>query len=93
MGPMKLRRNGRASLHAKLTLVYTTVIVLLVVVAGLVYAIMTTTSINAYAAAQAEQSARAFGSTLADAVSLENQSALRARSEAAHAMLSTLDER
>jgi len=90
---MKLRRNGRASLHAKLTLVYTTVIVLLVVVAGLVYAIMTTTSINAYAAAQAEQSARAFGSTLADAVSLENQSALRARSEAAHAMLSTLDER
>lgn len=90
---MKLLRNGRASLHAELTLVYTTVIVLLVVVAGLVYAVMTTTSINAYAAAQAEQSARTLGATLADAVSLENQGALRARSEAAHAMLSTLEDR
>ncbi|MFW6313798.1 MAG: diguanylate cyclase domain-containing protein, partial [Spirochaetota bacterium] len=90
---MKFRCNGRASLHAKLTLVYTIVIVLLVVIAGLIYGLMTTTSIRSYAAAQAEQSARTFGVTLADALILENQGALRARGEAAHATMSTLEQR
>jgi len=89
---MKLRRNGRASLHAKLTVIYTVVIVLLVVIAGLVYGLMAANLVDSYAAAQAEQSARTFGATLADAVSLENQGALRARSEAAHATVSMLEQ-
>ncbi len=62
----------------------------IVVAAGLIYGLMTASSIRAYAQAEALESAETLGVTLADAIYLENQGALRARGEAAAATLTTL---
>ncbi|MFW5684287.1 MAG: cache domain-containing protein, partial [Spirochaetota bacterium] len=64
-----------------------------VVVAGLIYGVMTAASIRAYGLEEASQSAETLGVTLADAILLENQGALRARGEAALALVSSIDER
>ncbi len=57
---------------------------------GLIYGLMTASSIRAYAQAEALESAETLGITLADAIHLENQGALRARGEAAAATLTAL---
>ncbi len=80
-------RVARAPLHAKLALVYTLVITLFVVGAGLTYGWFTTSWIRSYTIAEAQESAETLGVTLADAVLLENQGALRARAEASAAVI------
>lgn len=88
-----VRRARRAPLHAKLTLVYTLVISVFVVVAGIIYGSMTAASIRNYAREEASQSAETLGVTLADGILLENQGALRARGDAALAVISTMGRR
>ncbi|MFW5814459.1 MAG: EAL domain-containing protein [Spirochaetota bacterium] len=62
----------------------------IVVAGGLIYGLMTAASIRAYAHDEALESAQTLGITLADAILLENQSALRARGEAAAATIAAL---
>ena len=70
---------------------YSLVISIFVVASGLMYGLMTASWLRAYAISEARESAETLGVTLADAVLLENQGALRARSEGAMAMIDWLD--
>lgn len=87
-----VRRVARAPLHAKLALVFTFVITLFVVGAGLTYAWFTASWIRSYTIAEAQDSAETLGVTLADGVLLENQGALRARAEASAAVIELMHE-
>lgn len=84
------RRSIRAPLHIQLTIAYAVVVSVIVVAGGLVYGLMTAASIRAYAQEEALESAETLGITLADAILLENQGALRARGEASAATIATL---
>lgn len=81
-----------APLHATLTIVYSLVILVFFVGAGIAYTILTARSIRDYASEEASEAATTLGATLADAIVLENQGALRARGEAALAILRSMHD-
>ncbi len=87
-----LRRIARAPLHAKLALVYTLVVTVFVVGAGLAYGWFAASWVRSYTIAEAQDSADTLGVTLADAVLLENQGALRARAEASAAVIELMHD-
>ncbi|MFP4115262.1 MAG: EAL domain-containing protein [Spirochaetota bacterium] len=87
------RRARLAPLHVRLTLLYTAVITVFLIGAGTIYGVLTRDSINSYAAVEAVESAETLGATLADAIRLENQGALRARGEAVVAVIGSMYER
>ena len=72
---------------------YSLVISIFVVSSGFTYGILTASWIRAHAIREALEAAETLGVTLADAVMLENQGALRARAEAAMAVIASLDAR
>ena len=72
---------------------YSLVISAFVLLTGLAYGVLAATWIRSHAITEAREAAETLGVTLADAVLLENQGALRARAEAAMAMIASLDAR
>ena len=85
-----VRRIRRAPLHTQLTLAYTLIIAIVIGAAGLAYGVLTGRSIRAYALEEAQESADTLAVSIADAVLLENQGALRARGDAATAVIEAI---
>ncbi len=86
----RARRFRRAPLHTQLTLAYALLIAVVVGSAGTVYGVLTGSSIRAYALGEAADSANTLAVSIADAILLENQGALRARGDAAEAVISAI---